>query len=130
MQYVVGRNGNRIAYKISGSPDASIRILFTMGLGGSIVMWEEQEKYFLRKKGHACVFYENRGIGKSESVEGRWTTKEMAHDALDVLDNIGWTENVHLVGLSMTATQQRKKDETVFSLLAISRVFSHPLSPY
>ena len=31
---------------------------------------------------------------------------------------------------NVTATQQRKKDETVFSLLTISRVFSHPLSPY
>ena len=44
---------------------------------------------------------ENRGMGLSDVVPGRWTTNKMARDALYLLDHLGWKENVHVVGLSM-----------------------------
>ena len=44
---------------------------------------------------------DNRGVGFSDHVQGRYTTRGMAQDAIDVMDHLGWTSNIHLVGLSM-----------------------------
>ena len=73
-----------------------------MGLGGDHYMWKPQIDYF-SKRPHEfqTLVYDNRGVGFSDQVRGRFTTNSMARDALDVMNHIGWKSNIHLIGLSM-----------------------------
>lgn len=66
------------------------------------MQWEPQREYFAMQptEFQVCV-YDNRGMGLSDEVQGRWTTSEMARDAIGLLDALGWKNKVHLVGLSM-----------------------------
>ena len=47
------------------------------------------------------IYYDNRGIGESDEVDDVLSMQDMAQDAERVLDAAGWTEEVHLVGVSM-----------------------------
>jgi pimeloyl-ACP methyl ester carboxylesterase len=93
--------GARIFYSTSGSPSAPHRVVFVMGLGGDHGQWEPQTNYFNTRADTQCVVLDNRGIGFSDPVGGRWTTRDMAKDVLRVLDHLGWHQRVHIVGLSM-----------------------------
>lgn len=44
-----------------------------------------------------------RGIGDSGKPLMRYTTSEMARDAVELLDHLGWTQDrsFHVVGISM-----------------------------
>lgn len=77
------------------------RVLFTMGLGGSSLHWQPQIEFFEKLPGFQLCCYDNRGIGHSDPVAGRWTTRAMARDALSLLNHLGWREKIHIVGLSM-----------------------------
>lgn len=93
---------HRIYYEIYGSNNAKHRLVFTMGLGGTSVQWEPQVKYFkTRGDLFQILVYDNRGMGLSDSVSGRWTTTKMAKDILKLLEHLGWSNNVSIVGLSM-----------------------------
>lgn len=47
------------------------------------------------------VIFDNRGVGNSTEVPTlSWTTLDMAHDALQLVDSLGWGK-VHVVGNSM-----------------------------
>ena len=73
-----------------------------MGLGGDHYMWKPQIDYFSQRPAEfQTLVYDNRGVGFSDHVLGRYTTRGMAQDAIDVMDHVGWTSNVHLIGLSM-----------------------------
>ena len=81
------------------------RVLFTMGLGGTSGQWEPQTSAMAARRDAAgaalfdVVAFDNRGMGFSDPVPGRWTTTLMARDALALLRWLGWTERVHGVGL-------------------------------
>ena len=91
---------NRTYYELTGN--GPTRILLTMGLGGSLDQWEAQLQYFGQRAGtYTVCAYDNRGVGLSLAPAGRWTTRHLAQDGIALLDDLGWTENVHLVGLSM-----------------------------
>jgi pimeloyl-ACP methyl ester carboxylesterase len=93
---------HRIWYKRHGNPTAPHKLIFTMGLGGTANQWQAQTDYFAQKPDEfQFVVYDNRGMGFSDPVPGRWTTCSMARDALSLLDGLGWTKNVHVIGLSM-----------------------------
>lgn len=102
--YVVGRGGeegHRVHYRRFGTDDATHKVLLTMGLGGDSLQWEEQIAYFSADPDFQVIAYDNRGVGHSDSVGGRWTTSKMASDALSLLDHLGWKSGVHIVGVSM-----------------------------
>lgn len=90
----------RLSYKIVGhGPN---KVFFTMGLGGSMEQWEPQvEAMGAADSDFTTCSYDNRGVGLSGAPGGRWTTRDMALDALALLDELDWKEGVHLVGLSM-----------------------------
>mmetsp|Transcript_3861 Transcript_3861/g.7085 ORF Transcript_3861/g.7085 Transcript_3861/m.7085 type:complete len:329 (+) Transcript_3861:203-1189(+) len=91
----------RIFYKTYGDEDAKYKVLLTMGLGGAHYQWEPQLEFFKTKEDVIVCVYDNRGIGFSDPVSGRWTTRDMAQDALELLNHLGWKSGVHIVGLSM-----------------------------
>eukprot|EP00510_Aplanochytrium_minuta_P003184 CAMPEP_0184022152 /NCGR_PEP_ID=MMETSP0954-20121128/10423_1 /TAXON_ID=627963 /ORGANISM="Aplanochytrium sp, Strain PBS07" /LENGTH=278 /DNA_ID=CAMNT_0026304447 /DNA_START=166 /DNA_END=1002 /DNA_ORIENTATION=- len=72
-----------------------------MGLGGDHAQWQPQTEYFIARGDCQVLVYDNRGVGFSDPVAGRWTTKNMAQDALSLLDNLNWKHNVHIIGISM-----------------------------
>lgn len=76
-----------------------------MGLGGYMNTWQRQTRDFGHLQGdeYTCLIYDNRGIGQSDKPLLRYTTSEMARDAVELLDHVGWTEDrsVHVVGISM-----------------------------
>lgn len=47
------------------------------------------------------LIFENRGMGLSDAPSGLYSTAQMAHDVIDLLDHCGWKDNVHLDGVSM-----------------------------
>ena len=75
------------------------RILFVMGFGMRGDVWRPQIEG-LRGE-HRVAWFDHRGVGESPRGTRRvWTMKDMAEDALGVLDALGW-EDAHLVGVSM-----------------------------
>lgn len=76
-----------------------------MGLGAFHWAWQRQTKDF----GHAhaakytCLVFDNRGIGESDKPSLRYSTSEMAKDTMELLDQIGWTDErtVHIIGSSL-----------------------------
>lgn len=97
----VSPSRSKLFYKLHGDAAAPHRIIFTMGLGGTHNQWEPQTKYFTGFPDCQTCVYDNRGMGFSEGVAGRWTTTLMAQDALALLDHLEWKSDVHVVGLSM-----------------------------
>ena len=76
-----------------------------MGLGGYMKTWQRQTKDFGHTDAdkYTSLIFDNRGIGDSDKPLLRYTTSEMARDAVELLDHIGWTadRSVHVVGISM-----------------------------
>jgi len=49
------------------------------------------------------MIFDNRGIGESDKPLARYSTSEMAKDAIELIDDIGWTDKrqLHITGVSM-----------------------------
>lgn len=82
-----------------GSATAAPRVLMIMGFGMRGELWRPQIEGLMGQ--HQVAWFDNRGIGESAPGARRvWTIKDMARDALRVMDALGW-EDCHLVGVSM-----------------------------
>ena len=93
---------HQIYFEKYGSPEAKHKLIFIMGLGGTMTHWEKQVEYFQKQpEEFQVLIFENRGIGFSEPVSGRWTTSKFAKDALFLLDYVDWKDKVNVVGVSM-----------------------------
>lgn len=67
--------------------------------------WELQTEHFSSQPGEfTCCTIDNRGSGQSSTPRGLLTTHEMALDAASVLTYLGWTENVHVISISMVGS--------------------------
>ncbi|MCB9604202.1 MAG: alpha/beta hydrolase [Sandaracinus sp.] len=75
------------------------RILFVMGFGMRGDVWRPQIEGL--RSDHRVAWFDHRGVGESPRGDRRvWTMKDMADDAVGVLDALGW-DDAHLVGVSM-----------------------------
>jgi pimeloyl-ACP methyl ester carboxylesterase len=76
-----------------------------MGLGSMMTAWQRQTKDFGHDQGnkYTCLIFDNRGMGESDKPSMRYTTSEMAKDAFEVVNHIGWTapRSLHIVGISL-----------------------------
>jgi len=88
-----------IYFELHGS--GSEKILFIMGLSTTCYAWSDQVKYFATTNKHSVLVYDNRGVGYSSYPPGPYLTSNMADDARQLLDYVGWTSDVHVVGVSM-----------------------------
>jgi pimeloyl-ACP methyl ester carboxylesterase len=73
-------------------------VLFIQGVGVIGAGWGPQVQELC--KDFACLTFDNRGIGQSETSSKKLTVEQMAHDAQYLLDAVGW-ESAHVVGHSM-----------------------------
>ncbi len=70
-----------------------------MGYGMRGKVWKPQVDEL--RKHCQVLFFDNRGIGGSEDILSSISMQEMAKDSLRVLDEAGWADEVHVVGVSM-----------------------------
>jgi len=65
-----------------------------MGLGAYRTAWKRQSRYFGHEGGrgerYTCLVYDNRGVGLSGVPNCRYSTREMAGDAVELLAHLGW----------------------------------------
>lgn len=88
--------GPRISYFLEGQGDQPV--LMIMGFGMPAEAWRPQIDGLSPR--HPVLTFDARGIGDSDPVQGSLSMKDMAQDALRVLDDAGH-ERAHLVGISM-----------------------------
>ncbi|KAL4944659.1 hypothetical protein BDV06DRAFT_186777 [Aspergillus oleicola] len=105
-----GRRGGpvNLYYEIHGT--GPIKMVFIMGLMAAHGDWKRQTKFFGHDRApeYSCLVFDNRGVGKSDKPITRYSTSEMAQDALDLLTHLNWvdlsappTRDINVVGVSM-----------------------------
>ncbi|KAF9095709.1 hypothetical protein BGX27_001221, partial [Mortierella sp. AM989] len=77
------------------------RILLVAGLGTPASCWDSAVAYFSTRPEYTTVIFDNRGAGYSEAPFGLYSTSQMAYDALELLDILGWDSDVNVAGMSM-----------------------------
>ena len=91
----VAVNGLHLYHESHGSGEP---LLLIMGWGGNAATWKAQLDG-LAERYHVIAF-DNRGVGRSSAPRGPYTTRQMADDALGLLDalEIG---RAHVLGISL-----------------------------
>jgi pimeloyl-ACP methyl ester carboxylesterase len=113
-------NGIDIAYEVMGDA-AAPPMLLIMGLGGQMVLWEDDFCRMLVERGHRIIRFDNRDVGKSthfreaglpdmaalmtaaftgQPVSAPYTLSDMARDCAGLLDALA-IERADIVGASM-----------------------------
>ena len=113
-------NGLEIAYEEIG-PRAGRPLVLVMGLGVSLVFWEDEFCAMLAERGHRVIRFDNRDVGRStkldalgipnvmeamtalatgKSIAGPYLLSDMARDTIGLMDALG-IERAHVVGASM-----------------------------
>jgi len=113
-------NGIRIEYDSFGARDGE-PILLVMGLGGQMLLWDEEFCQRLADRGHWVVRFDNRDVGLSTHFDAHglpnlpqimvdaqagktpavaYTLDDMADDAVGLCDALE-LERAHVVGASM-----------------------------
>jgi 3-oxoadipate enol-lactonase len=121
--------GVRIVYETRGTGDP---LLLMHGLGYGRWGWEPLLEP-LAEDFHV-LFYDNRGIGDSDVPEGPYTARQLAEDAVAVLDSAG-VEHAAVVGTSLggMAAQElalgfpERVDRLVLACTTPGGVSAHPM---
>ncbi|HJL18131.1 MAG TPA: alpha/beta fold hydrolase [Sandaracinaceae bacterium LLY-WYZ-13_1] len=91
------RGGQRLYYEIGGRADAP-PLLLIRGLSRSSSYWLEYRELLERER--RVLVLDNRGVGRSDSPRGVWTTEAMADDAAAVLADSG-VQRADVFGISL-----------------------------
>lgn len=92
----VGFAGIELQYERGGT---GVPLLLIQGMGGTRLSWGEPFLAPLRES-FDCVSFDNRGIGLSGAVTDPFSIREMADDALALLDALE-IDRAHVLGISM-----------------------------
>jgi pimeloyl-ACP methyl ester carboxylesterase len=99
---MIGANGVELCTEAFGDP-ADSPILLVMGMGGSMLWWEDGFCRMLAEGRRFVIRYDHRDTGRSVTYEpGRpgYTSADLVADAAGVLDAYG-IPAAHVVGVSM-----------------------------
>ncbi|OQR85568.1 serine protease family S33, partial [Thraustotheca clavata] len=96
-------NGLTMEYALHGDDNAPEKVVLIMGLLGDKEAWlplvsamtsmESSSKY-------QFVTFDNRGVGGSDKPWGPYSTCQMAHEAILLMNHLQW-KSAHIVGASM-----------------------------
>lgn len=89
------RDGS-LYYEVHG--DHGPPVLFVCGMGAQLSAWCHQVADLRRD--HRVLVYDHLGIGRSESAAPRPQVRDMAADAVALLEHVGWG-SAHVAGVSM-----------------------------
>ncbi|KAJ3147935.1 hypothetical protein HDU89_005009 [Geranomyces variabilis] len=89
----------KICYELHGQ--GPNKVLLVMGLSGSLRAWDTTVQQLLARGGYEVCIFDNRGIGHSDAPGPGYSVKDMAQDAFELLQHLGWTRNVFVAGVSM-----------------------------
>lgn len=84
-----------IYYQIKGSGPP---LVLLMGFGADGDVWEKHSSVY--QQHFKCIIIDNRGVGKSGSPKGPYSTDIMAKDTLAVMDHLK-IKKAHIAGISM-----------------------------
>jgi len=93
-------DGVELYYETAGNPEAQQKIIFVMGLSGSLRGWNVQVQYFASLGTYHILSFDNRGAGFSQSPPPPYTMDRMAEDVLFLANHVRF-DKFHLVGVSM-----------------------------
>jgi pimeloyl-ACP methyl ester carboxylesterase len=85
----------RLAYDVRGTGEP---VLLIQGLGYGRTGWGPLPERLARS--YTVVTFDNRGFGDSDKPPGPYTARELAADAVAVLDAVG-LERAHVIGASL-----------------------------
>lgn len=121
-RFTVEQHGCRLSGSVSGSGPP---VLFIQGTGLHGDGWLPQVVGLHDR--HECLWFDNRGMGKSQPVGAAITVEQMAQDALAMMDARGWA-TAHVVGHSLggllalhLALTARERVRTLALLCTFSR---------
>jgi len=148
----VSANGIQIEYDTFGD-SLNSPLLLIMGLGSQMTRWDEDFCGLLVKQGFYVIRFDNRDVGLSskleeagvpkvlkamaaaargEKVEAPYKIKDMADDAIGLLDALG-IDKAHVCGASMggmiAQTMAVKHPSRVISLISIMSSTGNPELP-
>jgi pimeloyl-ACP methyl ester carboxylesterase len=86
----------QLGYKLRGTSGPPV--LLVMGLAMPGEGWMRQVDDL--SQDHQVCWFDNRGVGKSSTPKGLYSTQKMAEETWALVDHLGW-ESVHVVGVSM-----------------------------
>ncbi|KAI9593356.1 Alpha/Beta hydrolase protein [Syncephalis fuscata] len=119
----------KIVYELHGAGEE--HVMFVGGLGDTRHLWLPQVAFLVQHGYQVCVF-DNRGAGDSDTPDELYTISEMAKDTVELLNHIGWTSNVHLIGGSMggvISQELASEFPKYFSTVCFACTFSNPDDP-
>jgi pimeloyl-ACP methyl ester carboxylesterase len=135
------RGGNLAAMPIARNHDVEVHyetfgpatdpaLLLVNGLGSQCINYDEAWCEKFAAHGYHVVRFDNRDTGLSSKLDGRkYTLRDMAADALAVLDAVG-AVRAHVMGLSMGGMiVQRLAIDDGDRLLSMTSVMSRPGDP-
>lgn len=121
-------DGFQLYYEVHGN--GPVKVAFVMGLNNSCFGWLPQVEHLAKDPQYSCVVFDNRGVSNSETPTGWYKTSDMAQDAFDLLEHLGWIQpgsdspKVHVAGVSMGGMigleMARRHPEYLASLTLIS----------
>jgi pimeloyl-ACP methyl ester carboxylesterase len=142
----VKANGIEIEYETAGNK-ADPALLLVMGLGAQLTVWPDSFFQGLAQQGFYVIRFDNRDTGlstdfgsagvpnllaamqkmmKGEKIEAPYLLKDMAADAIGLLDALG-VERAHMVGASMggmivqiVAAQYPERTASMVSIMSTS----------
>ncbi|TPX38185.1 hypothetical protein SmJEL517_g00246 [Synchytrium microbalum] len=94
-----GRQEIDMYYELSGQ--GKRKVLFIMGFTSTCCQWKNTVRMLNERGGYECCIFDNRGVGHSGQPRGLYTTKLMARDTYELLQHLGWTEDICIVACSM-----------------------------
>lgn len=122
------RDGFKLYYEVHGT--GPIKVIFVMGLNNSCFGWLPQVEHLAKDAKYSCLVFDNRGVSNSETPAGWYKTSEMAQDAFELLQHVGWItdgskkRSVHVAGVSMggmiALEMAKQRPEVISSLTLIS----------
>ena len=89
-------NGINLYYEAEGTGEP---LIFLPGLGGTTDLWKYQLRHF--QNDYLTISLDNRGAGRSDKPAGPYSMQLFASDLLALLDFMGISGPVNLVGASM-----------------------------
>ncbi len=95
---IVTLDGREVAYKISGN-ESGPKLILIHGLFVNSDCWRDQLPFF--EKDYHVMRFDLHGHGRSYKPGKRFTIRNYVTDMVNLLNHIGWTEELVLMGHSL-----------------------------